>query len=231
MDFSNFCEKCDLLDKKFMNRAAIDRCFIAVNVDFDDLDDNPQQELCRYEFFEIIVRLAMCKYQDLPLTPAGMTAKLLEEHIFKFAEQSKAVKFRKEKLYNYDVNSVLEANLNNCQILFKKYRERAGRWISLEGYKKMLKVAGIPIKDEEIIKVYAFSKMSILDEMTSADSYDRMQLVEFLESLGRLSAAVYNDLDLSLADMMDKLLDKLFGRNGLKKKIPEIEKNDSDSVD
>jgi hypothetical protein len=228
LDFSNFCDHCQLLDTKFLNRAAIDRCFIAVNVDFDDLDDNPQQELCRYEFFEIIARIAMCKYQDLPLTQAEMTQKLLEEHIFKYCDSSQAIKFRREKLYTYDVNSLLEANLSNCQILFSKYKVKSGRWISLDLYKKIIKSAGIALKDEEIIKIYAFSKMSILDEMGNADSYDKMLFVEFLESIGRLSNAAFQDKDIELVEMMEKTLDMLFSKNGIKKRLPEIPKNSSD---
>jgi hypothetical protein len=227
LDFSSFCDRCQLLDNKFLNRAAVDRAFIAVNVDFDDLDDNPQQELCRYEFLEIIVRLAMCKYQDLPLTQAEMTQKMIEEHIFKYADPSLAIKFRREKLYTNEVNNILEANLSNCQELFKKYKERAGRWISLEGYKTMAKKSALNLKDEVVVKVYAFSKMSILDEMSSADAYDRMVFVEFLESLGRLSNALYGESEIGLHEMMDKTLDSIFAKNGLKKKVYEEEKDSS----
>ena len=231
LDFSNFCDRCQLTDNKFLNRAAIDRCFIAVNVDFDDLDDNPQQELCRYEFFEIIARMAMCKYSDIPISPADMTQKLLEDHIFRHADPSSAIKFRREKLYSCEVNAVLEANLSNCQALFAKHREKVGRWISLEGYKRMLKLAGINLKEEEIIKVYAFSKMSILDEMASADSYDRMVFVEFLESLGRLSSAIYQETESDLAVMMDKMLEVLLFKNKLKKKVAEIVKDEDSETE
>lgn len=232
LDFSNFCDRCQILDNRFLNRSAIDRAFIAVNVDFDDLDDNPAQELCRYEFLEIIVRLAICKYQDLPLTQAQMTQKMIEDHIFKYADPSQAIKFRREKLYTNEVNNILEANLSNCQELFKKYRERMGRWISLEGYKKLIKNSGLQIKDEVVVKVFAFSKMSILDEMNNADSYDRMVFVEFLESIGRLSNELFGEAGLGLAEMMDKLLDSIFSRNGLKKKVYEEEKeSESDSLE
>lgn len=232
LDFSNFCERCQLIDNRFLNRSAIDRCFIAVNVDFDDLDDNPQQELCRYEFFEIIVRMAMFKYQDLKMTVAEMTAKLIQEHIFKYSDPSQAVKFRREKLYNSEVNSVLEANLSQCQILFAKHKERLGRWISLEGYKKMVSNAGINLKEENIIKVYAFSKMSILDEMANGDSYDRLVFVEFLETLGRLSNEIFNEVEISLDEKISKTLGILFAKSGLRLNLPEVQVDEgSDSLD
>lgn len=40
----------------------MDRLFIATNYEVTDLPDNPDTSLCRYEFFEILVRMAICKY-------------------------------------------------------------------------------------------------------------------------------------------------------------------------
>ena len=221
-DFNTFCDKCQLLDNRNLNKATIDICFVAVNVDEDDLDDNPAQELCRYEFLEVIVRMALYKYKDLPLTQAEMTSKLIAEHISKYADPSKAIKFRREKLYTYEVNTILEANLSQFQTLFTKIRERAGKWISLEGYKKMISKTGIALRDEAIIKAYAFSKMSILDEMAAADAYDRMVFVEFLESIGRLSNQVFEDTDMTLAEMVDRTISMIFAKYRLKKKVPEL---------
>lgn len=47
--------------------STIDRLFIAVNFEGvpGGLDDNPDKELCRYEFFEIIVRMALAKYPNM----------------------------------------------------------------------------------------------------------------------------------------------------------------------
>jgi len=43
---------------------TIDRIFIAVNVDMEQLEDNPDRDLCRYEFYEIIVRMGGAKFKD-----------------------------------------------------------------------------------------------------------------------------------------------------------------------
>ena len=43
--------------------ATVDRAFIAVNYEEDDIGDNPNRSLCRYEFMEILVRLADAKYR------------------------------------------------------------------------------------------------------------------------------------------------------------------------
>jgi len=44
--------------------SAIDRAFIATNFEEVDLEDNPDKSLCRYEFYEIIVRIAVEKYVE-----------------------------------------------------------------------------------------------------------------------------------------------------------------------
>lgn len=44
--------------------SDIDRIFIAVNVELVDLVVNENRALCRYEFFEIIVRIAQAKLVD-----------------------------------------------------------------------------------------------------------------------------------------------------------------------
>lgn len=43
--------------------STIDRIFIATNVETESLEDNPDRDLCRYEFFEILVRIADEKYK------------------------------------------------------------------------------------------------------------------------------------------------------------------------
>jgi hypothetical protein len=50
-----------------LNLATVDRLFIAVNFEGvpGGLDDNPDKELCRYEFFEIMVRMAVAKFPTL----------------------------------------------------------------------------------------------------------------------------------------------------------------------
>ncbi|CAG9314269.1 unnamed protein product [Blepharisma stoltei] len=228
LDFSDFCDQCDMHDKKFLNKAAVDRIFIAVNVELEEkLDDNPDKELCRYEFYEIIVRLALCKYQDLPLTPAQMTEKLLNDHIFKYAMTAKAAKFRKEKLYNLEVNDILEANLSNLQNIFTKYRERLGRWLSFKSIRALVDKAKIIINDDELIKVYAFSKMSILNEMDSDGAHYKMQFVEFLDFLGRLSDLVCNE-DIPIYSKLDLILEKILVSNGLRK-AKKIQENESGS--
>ena len=50
------------MDDDKLQMATFDRMFIAVNIEEEDLEDNPDRALCRYEFLEIIYRIAVAKY-------------------------------------------------------------------------------------------------------------------------------------------------------------------------
>jgi hypothetical protein len=78
--------KSKILDKN-VNLAAIDRAFIATNVKTrdspGDIPQKPGNALCRFEWLEIIVRLATEKYRGPGLVATFHEAleKLLDEHI------------------------------------------------------------------------------------------------------------------------------------------------------
>ncbi|CDW71199.1 UNKNOWN [Stylonychia lemnae] len=64
IDFTDFCASWKIIDRN-LTLAKIDMLFVAVNYEGvpGGLDDNPDKELCRYEFFEILVRMALAKQE------------------------------------------------------------------------------------------------------------------------------------------------------------------------
>ena len=226
LHFADLCTMCQVIDKKFLNTAAIDRLFIAVNVELVEQDDNPDRELCRFEFFEIIVRMAVCKYQDLALTPAEAVRKLLNEHILKHGTASNALQFRHDKLYHVDVNDILEVNLFNLQTMFAKYKDRRGKSVNIDGIKKLLDRAGVLYSDKDLMRDFVFSKMSILDESTANGAHEKMVFVEFLEFVGRFSESVIVE-ELPLHVKIERVLDAMFPPHGLKRKpVSDLEDED-----
>lgn len=63
----------------------IDRIFIATNFEEEEQEGNDDRSLCRFEFFEIIVRMARQKYCDNLGVPSMKTAveELLKEILSK----------------------------------------------------------------------------------------------------------------------------------------------------
>ena len=58
IDFCNLCSTLQIPDNKTWTMQTVDRIFIATNVEIVDQEDNPDKALCRFEFFEILIRLA-----------------------------------------------------------------------------------------------------------------------------------------------------------------------------
>ncbi len=66
--------------------SVIDRLFIATNVELFDMVDNADRALCRFEFYEIIVRIAQSKLVDLGYSQNIIEATefLIENFILRF---------------------------------------------------------------------------------------------------------------------------------------------------
>lgn len=66
--------------------SVVDRLFIATNVELFDMVENADRALCRFEFFEIIVRLAQAKLLDNGYcqTLSEATEALIENYLIRF---------------------------------------------------------------------------------------------------------------------------------------------------
>jgi hypothetical protein len=47
------------------------------------------------------------------------------------------------------------------------------------------------IKDKDVVNLFAYSKMTIIDEMRGRDAYFHLEFVEFLEFICRVSHHIY----------------------------------------
>ena len=83
LDFGIFAEKCKILDKN-VSLSTIDRMFIATNVEIIVNDENPDKSLCRFELFEILLRIANVKYRESGICPNFETSleKILHDNVF-----------------------------------------------------------------------------------------------------------------------------------------------------
>ena len=82
LDFVSHCNDWGIVDKN-LTQADIDRIFVATNFEEEDLEDNDDSSLCRYEFSEILIRMAKTKYEEKGIcsTVAESFEKLLVEYI------------------------------------------------------------------------------------------------------------------------------------------------------
>ena len=52
------------MDGKIIDLATLDRAFIATNVNEHKVVNSAERTLHRYEFIELLIRLALIKYKD-----------------------------------------------------------------------------------------------------------------------------------------------------------------------
>lgn len=112
--------KSGVADKK-LTTGIIDGYFIATNFEAIEQENNDDNALCRYEFLEILVRIAQGKYivygQEKDLGRA--LEKLLVEHIFPYHEHLGSWElWRREELWCVDVQEYLLVNLRGIKDLY-----------------------------------------------------------------------------------------------------------------
>jgi hypothetical protein len=90
---SEIVTNTNLADAKHLKLSDIDVEFIATNVTSNYQGKlkhmNPDRHLCRFEFMELIVRLAITKYKKIrpQMTITSMVEKILKEHLTEYMKQ------------------------------------------------------------------------------------------------------------------------------------------------
>ena len=94
--------------------SVIDRLFIATNVELFDMAENADRALCRFEFYEIIVRIAQSKFVDLGYSSSisEATETFIENYILRFKiDRMEGQSWRESQLWTIEVDAFYKANL------------------------------------------------------------------------------------------------------------------------
>lgn len=230
-----------------MTTQDVDRTFIAVNFEEVDLDNNDDKSLCRYEFLEIIARLAKIKYFEKGIchSVAASTEKMIQDSILpNTTEKMPWQEFRDNELWTLEVDDLFKANKSGMDQLIQisKSFNRETVHCSLEDAVDLVDGAGFSGTDAEnkTSIAYSLSKSFIVDEMEDFDSYNMLKRGEFHEFIGRLAYLLYTKGDdaeskLPLVKKIEKLLGLLLRRyTGKDVQLPELDNDipsDSDYED
>lgn len=132
LDFVNICGKrddqktWDIMSKE-LKSTDIDVIFIATNYEEGAGEsDNDGDSLCRYEFFEIICRMAQCKFFTKNKEVVNSVSEAIEKMIDEFiipnsVEMYEYQGFRDKYLWNLDVEDMLVANTVPVSKLYTLY--------------------------------------------------------------------------------------------------------------
>ena len=183
---TNFVYTCGLIDQ-VLTVEKLNNVFQMVSAEFIEAHPMGSEfKLRRFDFIDIIVRLSLAKFNNHDTPPCVKLQQLLDEYIYKVPSPPKSSRFRKEKMYNLEVNEILERNLSGMQNLLNRHKEEAGRWISLAKAQGLLLSVKWELSAEVVLRLFGASKMSVIDEMNPETYYDKLQFVEMLEFICRV---------------------------------------------
>ena len=95
-----------------------------MNFELVEQEDNPDQELCRFEFFEILCRIAAEKYKDSrkeATTWAAAVKLIIEKNLIPHTETMGGQSFRDNFIWNLPIDDLFRANIEGITKLHNKY--------------------------------------------------------------------------------------------------------------
>lgn len=166
LDFTSFAEQCKFLDKN-VNISTIDRLFIATNVEIIANDENPDKELCRFEVFEILLRMANFKFKEQGIceTYSEALEKLLKENVFPNYKIHPWQEFRDNELWTVDVNDVFEANLDGLRKVYSHFFDPIKKYMTMQdALDLMIRLTPMAMTEKDAYFCYGMSKMTTVNE-------------------------------------------------------------------
>lgn len=133
--------------------------------------------MCRFEFYEALVRIAAAKFKDTGIEEFYIDSfkRLLKENIIPNAgvDIDQWSKWRENFLWTLEINDILEANLDNLKKLFKACLQPKKTTLGLtEALGVMTKDSGVYFTEKETIQAYGMSKMTNWNEIAGRDKYN-----------------------------------------------------------
>ena len=100
IDFKKFLDVCKIYDQ-YISLTTVEQLFEITNQSENQFKNRNEKALHRYEFLEIIVRLAQAKYKDPKITPSlkDSLEKIIKEDILANFKIKKC--FRTSSIYKH----------------------------------------------------------------------------------------------------------------------------------
>ena len=234
-DFDIWALHCKFQDRPHVDEAKVNlqREGSIVKNDMTKKIDTAKNEMLRFQFVEVIFRLAeLCYQNDIKQDDKSGSksstkkkkggkiymfqaiTKLFKDHIDPADHEiADAADFRDKYLYTYRVNQYLERNENVLKKIHSEYNHAGQFYLDpTEAIYFVQQTAGLSfITERSILNMYGLSKQSTIDFSKTPYFAKEMYFVEFLEFFGRLAfLTFYQEVDawrnLTLQEKIDGLL-------------------------
>ena len=171
LDFESFARASKFV-KDEINTATLDRSFIAATraetSDIEKFPYIPRNALNRFEFMEIIVRLAGVKYYETKQvkTYAEATDLFITNYIQANFQPEPWQEFRNEQLWKIEVCDVYEANMQQLKRVYSHYVNQNHRFMDLKDCQQLcMHDTQCGISENDVVFAYGMSKMTLVSEI------------------------------------------------------------------
>jgi len=216
--FTGFIVDCEFIDNnsQFCRQADVDTLFIVANLKDGDKASlanklNPERALALFDFMDILIRISLAKYtKDSPfLPPPEALETFLSNHVLPAADKNQVNmqtdRFRRDRLYFEEVETVFKENRNTLAILFNYFKSltRSKRLPVAQFLDMLVKCQllgdDLAMPTREAVTCFVKARMVVIDQFQHKDKHETLSFIDFLECLGRvadcLSPASYEDLE------------------------------------
>ena len=240
LDVSGLAARSRIVEPNF-GMQNIDRMFIAAIFQMPDQlkFSFVGNALVRFEFWEILVRIANLKYRETGVTQSFSEAlsMLIEERLIPYAQSGFSwQQFRTRHLWTMEVNDLFEANLENLKKVYSKFQSPSKKHMTLEDAINLCQnKADLQLSEKDIVFCFGMSKMPIVSEATNYHKYLTLQFVEFLEFIGRLAEMKFRSVEemanQRLCVRIEAVLGELLPAYGLPKHSAKVIEEDFSASD
>lgn len=216
MVFTDICNESKLLDNSF-RLSDID--FHLKGALFQEVRNprSPPNSLVRFQFMEILVRIALDKFFKSGICESQSAAVkvLLDNHIVEKLGHVSAQKWRNERYFFASVENVLKGNMQLIQYTYSTYSRKNVKpgqkpFMCLDEFNDIIFKAGL-LNDNftarEIGIAFNLSMMTQVQELDTDRQY-QMLLIEFIEAISRVSDMICGPSK-PLSQNLEQILPKL----------------------
>ncbi len=232
LNFTTYFRNKNMIDEA-CTMSDLDRFFIAVNVNLDKKDittgkaeDNPDRALCRYEYLEILVRIANRKYRESGRAAGAVDSmRMLLKAMFTEHDDPEIHGYRLRRVWTLPVDDLLRGNLEELKTVFARSADATKRFVDLGAAIELVRkrCGYMSASDLDITRAYGYSKMTVINEAANSAMYKRMVFCEFLEFVVRVADMVAPKCEDEAIDVrLDAFLTRVLERHKLTKRAPAV---------
>lgn len=199
-EFTSWISAISACDKA-LDMALVDRTFISTNIHDHSFFLNADRTLYRYEFLEIIVRLAKIKYNEgekerrVKTLPEAIEL-FLAKQIYPNCRAASGLNFRQQHLYNTRVNELLKKNEPVIKRIWTTrdsiiHYHPKKRFITITECRSYVKAMGLSRLSDSMIGMCYYESMVMIPDNIKNMRQEEMSTYEFLVFMCRITFEHY----------------------------------------